>query len=117
MAGVPVMTPLLGFRLSPAGKPASKKRTVAPLTESVALSVSELIAVPSVPLWLLGVLSVMLPAAVIVQVNVSEEDEVPSLANTVVVNVPMSAAPEEMVPVICPVLLLMLSPPGKPFAA
>ena len=85
------MAPVLGLIFRPGGRPSAKYFSV-PLPESLALIVSDTVF-PSVLLWLLGVVIVMVPADVIVQLKVSVAVVVPSPTVTVVVNEPMDAAP------------------------
>src|SRR5436309_3261472 len=109
------MAPVPGLIFRPAGKPSAKYFSV-PLPESLALIDSDTV-LPSVLVWLLGVVIVTVPVPVIVQVKVSTAVFVPSFTVTVVVKEPMVAAPEVMVPEISPVDVLMPSPVGKPLAA
>src|SRR5436190_10853156 len=99
---------------SPAGRPVAAKVSVSPAAESVAWSCTPVMAVPTVPVWLPGFVTVtVLPGPEMTQVKDAEpEAPVVSAAETVTLLVPAAVG----VPEIRPVEELMDRPAGSPEA-
>src|SRR5436189_17433 len=111
--GVPEITPLELID-KPVGKPVADQLLMVPPV-SVAAIASETVS-PSLLFWSAGVGREMETGLVMVQWKVMSAVEVPSPAVTVTKNGPFWAAPGATVPVMEPVLVLILSPLGSPWA-
>src|SRR5947207_8371297 len=100
---------------SPAGRPVAAKVSVSPAAESVAWSCTPVMAVPTVPVWLPGFVTVtVLPLGpAMTEVNdAAPEAPVVSAAETVTLLLPAAVG----VPEIRPVEALMDRPAGSPEA-
>jgi hypothetical protein len=104
------MRPVCVLMLSPAGKPVALQVGVPPT--SVACNARETV-LPSTLLWSPGFVTA---SAATLQWNVALAECVPSLAVTVTASGVLDAALAGSVPVICPLLLSILTPWGKPVA-
>lgn len=110
--GIPVICPVLALMLSPAGNPVADQLygVMPPSAATVALY-----AAPTVPLGSVAVV-IESNAGAIVTVNVLVAVCGVGVPESVTVTFTVLVPAAVGVPVICPVLVLMLSPAGNPVA-
>ena len=113
VVGVPLITPVSGFRLSPGGSPVLVQANVVMAGSESVADIVRLNGVPTVPDWAPGL--VTLTTVWIVQVKVADPDApVVSVTVTCTVNgLPVAAV---FVPLITPVEGSMDRPGGSPVA-
>jgi hypothetical protein len=110
--GVPVIAPVVVLTERPVGSPVADQVRTAVDEESVLTGVRAVIADPETELLLPGLVRVTTFDTVQVKVAVPAKDAV-----SVAVRVTEHTHPVVGVPVMAPVVLLMLSPAGRPEAA